>query len=134
MKAEIEKALFEHVLALILAPSLPIQFPNLTFPQPDNGRWLEIVHLPNDVLDTLWDTENPGVHRGLLRILVHYSSDIGTVVVANIIDRICAHFAKGTTLESDGVRVRVTSQPSNASWVRTKDETFMPVTVSYQTI
>ncbi len=134
MKTQIETALFEAVEALSAAnPTLLFQYPNLTFNQPDNGNFIEVVHTPNTTENTVLDNDDPGLNQGFLRLLVHYPKNIGTIIPQTIVDIILAWFAKGTILRNGGISVKVYRPPWSNGAVTTDDERFIPVIIPYQT-
>lgn len=98
---DVLKALQASVIAAVAGttfPTLPIMFINVTFNKPDNGKWLELVHLPNNGTDQTWGDEKN--YRGIFRFILHWPNDgSGTTVPMKIIDSMCAYYKKSNRID-----------------------------------
>ena len=133
MKTEIETALFDAVLAFQSdVYGNAISFPNVSFDQPEDGNFIEVIHAPNTTTNQVWDDGEAGFNQGFLRLLVHYPRNIGTVVPQQTVDQILNYFPKGTKLPNGGITVKVYRPPWSNGAVVMDDERFIPVIIPYQ--
>lgn len=57
-------------IATTTIPTIPVKFLNVAFNVPDDGKWIEPIHIPNNPPDTTWGDEQ--VYRGIYRIILHW--------------------------------------------------------------
>ncbi|HEV7253877.1 MAG TPA: DUF4128 domain-containing protein [Mesorhizobium sp.] len=130
-EAAIPDALFRHLDTLTLSPALPIAWPGKPF-TPPAGAYLELTFLPNTNRNLFLGNSDPTQHVGLLQVTVVGAPKEQVVALNDIAGRIVAHFAKGTTVEKDGVRVRITAKPSVAPPLLDDGRKRVPVSIPYQ--
>lgn len=75
---DVIKALQESIIQVVASstkPQFPIKFINVTFNKPDDDKWLELIHIPNNPSDTCWGDEK--VYRGIFRFILHWPNNGG---------------------------------------------------------
>lgn len=131
--ATILAALLDHLGALSFTPALQIAMPGIDFPaagqaKPDN--YLQATFLPNDTTNTELGAGQEQ-HRGILQVSVYWRKGVGHIKPLEAADRIINHFAKGTTLHKDGLKIVIDRKPFAASPLQETDRVQVPVTVRY---
>lgn len=135
VEANIFRALMEHLMTLVFTPALPIAAPNVVFPpagqtKPDN--YLSVTFLPNRT-DTLSIGNGHQRHQGILQVSVFWKSGNGIVKPLDVADRIIKHFAKGTVLEGQGLKVKIGRKPWAAPPLQDAAYIQVPVSIEYVT-
>jgi hypothetical protein len=117
----------------LMTPALPIALPGIPFPaggaiKPDS--YLQATFVPNR---TVTRTVGPGrqQHIGIIQISVWEKAGRGQVKPLETAGRIISHFAKGTSLEGQGVRVKIDRKPWAAPPLQDAAYVQVPVTVEY---
>lgn len=132
---EIELALLDRVDTIVLTPVLSVAYPDVTFTPPNDNKYLEIIHIPNDVDNYAWDNEDAEIYKGLLNINIHWSGNVGNVPVKNIADNIINnYFSKGTILTQGSTKVHIYKKPSVSAPIKNGAYRFVTVKISYQTM
>lgn len=127
--AALQKATTAAVLASNM-PTLPVKYLGRVFPIPSDGRYLEIVHIPNNVNGEFWDSGK--TYRGLFRLLLHWQiDDAGAYQPLEILASITSYFPVGAVFQNDGVSVKVYQEPDLTGVIEAAPETLYPVTIRY---
>jgi hypothetical protein len=109
-------------------PTLPIKFINVNFDKPDNGKWLELVHIPNSPPDQYWGDEQ--VWRGIFRLILHWPNDGGgSYSAAALLDSIIAYYKKSNRI---GDTLQLINKPKLTSMIDQEIELLLPVSLEYQ--
>lgn len=88
-------------------PGLPIAFIDVNFDPPENGKYLELVHVPNNGENETWGEEK--TYRGMFRLILHWPKDGGgTLAPMDILASISAYFTKDRELGA----LRITNPPN----------------------
>ena len=128
---QIISALQQSVTAAVAAsmtPALPVAYIDVNFTQPDDGKWIEIVHFPNNRQGDFWGDEKN--HRGIMRLVLHWPNNgAGIYSPLSVLGSIAAYFTKGRLLPLSGLKVYET--PDFTGAVRNGDETLYPVSIWY---
>lgn len=114
------------------APDLPVRYLTGTdgtadgFDIPDDQRWIELVHIPNNRTgDFLGQEQN---YRGILRIILHWpNTPTGVYAPLDLLGSITRYFEKGRTLSG----VQVYLHPRYDGAIDDKDDVLYPVSVFY---
>lgn len=117
-----------------LNPALPISYPGVNFPPPGQTKpesYIEVTFLPNRTI-TRTVGEGHQQHQGILQATVIDRPGIGLVKPLDTADRIIQHFAKGTTLDGQGVRVKIGRKPWAAAPLQTAEAVRVPVSIEYR--
>lgn len=117
-------------VAASIMPTLPIKAIGRTFNPPNDGRYLEIVHIPNNVLNEFWGRSK--TYRGLHRLILHWGlDDAGAYPAIDVIASIADYFSKDATYTSGGVSVKITEEPDLTGVIEAPPELLFPVTIRY---
>lgn len=124
------QALQQKVIAAVAAstlPTLPIKFVDVSFKTPENQKWLEIVHIPNNPADSTWGNEE--IHRGIMRLVLHWPNNgAGAYKPLELIASILSSFNKE---EKIGGLLQILNKPKSMSTVQNGSENWYPATVEY---
>jgi len=73
----------------------PVKFPSITFVPPDDQKYLEVVHIPNNSsAPTYWGSERN--YAGLVRLVLHWPNEnAGAYGPMDVAKSIAAYFQKG---------------------------------------
>lgn len=132
-----EAAIFDALMARMAAfshsPAIEIAYPGLSFTPSDGEPYLEVTHLPNNTAPLAVASDGVQQHQGLLQVSVMWPSDgvTGHMPALELADAVSTHFAKGTDLYSNGVKVRIPTRPSIASPLQEPDRVRLPITIEY---
>lgn len=113
-----------------IVSTLPIKMIGRTFEIPDDNRYLEVIHIPNNSLNSYWGNEK--TYRGLFRLILHWGiDDEGAYAAMNAIGSISSFFTKDKLFEKDGISVRIYEKPDLTSVIEQPPELLYPVTIRY---
>lgn len=126
------RALQQGVTAAVAAsgtPTLPVAYIDRAFVEPDDSKWLEVVHIPNNRIGDFWGSEKN--YRGLLRLVLHWpKGDFGPYAPLEMMQSICAYFTKGLDLSG----VQIYALPDYVGAIREDDEILYPVSIRYTSL
>lgn len=126
-------SLLDRLIALQFSPALAIAFPDIQFPasgQTKPSDYLAVTFLPNVTGD--YDiADGSQQHRGILQVSVFYQSGTGLIKPLDIAGEIITHFAKGTTLFKDGLKIVIDRKPYSSPPIQDTDRMQIPVSISY---
>lgn len=131
--AIILSALLDRLGSLAFTPALQIAHPGLDFPaagqtKPDN--YLAAFFFPNRTTNSEIGSGQEQ-HLGILQVSVFWEKGVGHIKPLETAAAIIDHFAKGTTLHKDGLKVVIDRKPYASSIIEETDRVQVPVTVSY---
>lgn len=126
-------AMLAHLEQLTFSPALQIAMPGIDFPasgqtKPDN--YLSVFFMPNETTNSELGAGQEQ-HRGMIQVSVFWKKGVGHIKPMEAADKIIAHFAKGTTLYSGGLKIIIDRKPYAASPLQETDRVQVPVTVRY---
>lgn len=127
---DIIDALQKGVTAAVAASNntaLPVKYLEVNFDKPDDGKWLEIVWIPNNDQGATWgDKVN---YRGLLRLILHWPNNSGGIYAPlTLLGSVADYFHKGRLLS--GVQIYEKADFTGA--LPEGNETLYPVSIRYQ--
>lgn len=129
-EATIIRALQRGVTAAVAAstsPTLSVKYLDVAHTKPDSGKWLEVVHIPNNRMGDFWGGEQN--YQGMLRLVLHWPNDgTGIYVPVTLLASITGYFFKGRVLSG----VQVSDIPDYMGAEREGDETLYPASVRYR--
>lgn len=129
-EALILEALQQGVTDAVLAsiePQLPVSYVEVTFNTPDDNKWLEIVHFPNNMQGDFWGNEKN--HRGILRLILHWPNNGGGPYgPLQLLGSISDYFWTGRVLSG----VKVYSRADFTGIVQDGDDSMYPVSIRYE--
>lgn len=112
-------------------PALPIKYLGRTFTIPNDQKYLEIVHLPNNRLGDFWGAQK--YYRGTMRLVLHYpNDDAGVYTPIDLIEQIGSFFTKDKTLRSGQAVVKIYENPDCSGPIEGGTETLYVVSIWYQ--
>lgn len=133
VEREIIEALQKATTAAVAAstrPTLPVKYLGITFEIPNDHKYLEIVHIPNNVDNEFWGSEK--TYRGLFRLLLHWPIDgAGVYPPTSLMKSISSHFTKGSRFTAGGVSVKIYEEPDLTGMIEQPPELLFPVTIRY---
>lgn len=127
---QILKAL--QTAALAAAGALPIKMIGRVFTPPQDGKYLEIVYIPNNIQGEFWGDGK--TYRGMLRLILHWPvDDAGAYGPMQTIGAISDYFAKGRLfmVGISAKRVKIQDHPDFTGALEGAPITLYPVTVRY---
>jgi len=111
-------------------PGLPISYVGVSFNPPNDSKYLEIVHIPNDPSDVYWS--NKQVYQGILRVILHWpKTGSGPYPATDLLSSIVNQFQKGTRLAND---IQIYQRPKILSSLAQSNEILYPASISYKSL
>ncbi|AHJ10710.1 hypothetical protein P106B_27 [Rhizobium phage vB_RglS_P106B] len=134
VEREILEALQKGVTAAVAAsilPTLPVRYKGRIFGIPNDGKYLEIVHIPNNINGEFWNTGK--TYRGLFRLILHWPvDDAGAYAPLDVIASIASHFSIGAVFQKNSVQVKVYQEPDLTGVIESAPDQLFPVTIRYE--
>jgi hypothetical protein len=137
---EILETLQKGIIAAVEASDMPtphagrIQMVGLTFEPPADGKYLEVVFIPNNGDDQHWGDEKN--YRGMLRLILHWPIDTqGPYPPMRVLKSVCAYFAKDEPLRlPDNLAsvVQISNTPNSLAPLAQGGEALYPASLRYQ--
>ena len=113
-----------------ITPALPIKYLGRTFDIPNNGRYLEVVYIPNNVNNEFWG--NGKTYRGLYRLILHWGlDDAGAYPPMRALSSICDGFVKGSVFQNGAVSVTIYDEPDLTTVSESAPEMLFLASVRY---
>jgi hypothetical protein len=139
VEANIMSALLDHLDTLVFSPALEIARPGIKYPAdgpdgkelPKPPNYLRASFIPNRT-ETLSVGKGKQMHQGILQVSVYWKVGAGYVKPLDVADRIIRHFAKGTRLVFNDVKVKVDRKPWVSGPLQEPDRVQFPVTIPYR--
>lgn len=132
---QILKALQTAVLAALAAsptPALPVKMLGRVFPTPNDGKYLEVVYIPNNIQGEFWGDGK--TYRGMLRLILHWPvDDAGAYGPMQTIGQLTDYFKKGTHFQvgAGPLTVKVQDHPDFMGILEGSPVTMYPTSVRY---
>lgn len=127
---EIISTLQQAVTAAVAASAdsdFPVSYIDVDFNIPEDRKWLEVIHIPNNRLGDYWGNEKN--YRGILRLVLHWPNNGGGIYTPlTLLGSITDYFEKNRQLT--GVKISEIANFTGA--VREGDEVLYPVSIWYQ--
>lgn len=122
------------VIAAVAAcsvPGLPVKFLGRAFDPPNDGKWLELVHIPNNRTNDAWGQER--TYRGFVRLILHWPIiDSGVYVPHDLVSEIAGYFSKSRVLWNGSDAIKITENPLSDGNLTSDRETLFIYTIEYQ--
>lgn len=126
-------ALKARAQALVLSPVLPVAWPNESFAKPTGG-YLRVTHISNVNRRLFLGSSGPHQRLGLLQIDVFGKKNENVTVAVELAGKVAQHFACGTEMWRDGLRVSVAKAPDVGQPIEGDTHVQVPVTIAYECI
>lgn len=108
-------------------PTLPIAFVDVTFDKPNDGKYVEIVHMPNNPDGQYWGDERNA--RGVMRLILHWPKNgQGSYDPLDLLKSVGDHFTKELWLNG----IQLTDTPKFTGSLATDTEILYPCSLRYQ--
>lgn len=128
--AAIIDALLTKLKAMTLSPSLDLSNPEIPYTPVAGQEYLEVQVFINE-------TATPYVgggkfwYLGILQVTVVYPRFAGIVSAIELADEVIDYFGKGTTIDGEGVRIKINRQPWHGSPRSEDDWLRVPISIPY---
>lgn len=137
IESKILTALQKGVMAAVAAsstPALPVKYVGRAQKAPNDGKWLELIFIPNNIENEFWDSGK--TYRGILRMILHWPmNDAGAYLSMEVLQSIVAGLSKGTVLKDDPssptVNVKITDNPNLLNVLEEPPELLLPASIRY---
>lgn len=117
-------------IAASIKPTMKWRPVGRTAEMPADDIWLEIVHIPNNILNECWGSER--TYRGIFRLLFHAPlKDEGAYPALDVVSSVSSYFTKDRVFSSDGVSVRIYEEPDLSGVIEAAPEVIYPVSCRY---
>lgn len=124
---EILEALQKAVLAA--AGTIPIKYVGRNFTPPNDGKWWEVIYVPNSLDDSAIGSSQ--TYQGILRLILHWpQDDSGAYSMLDEVRRMASFFEKGSVFGTV-VNVRITNHPKLLSLIEQPPEMLAGVSIRY---
>lgn len=111
-------------------PTLPVKYLGTIFTPPNDQKWLEVVHIPNNPSNMNWGGEENW--RGLMRLILHWPVDgKGAYAPHDLLASIAGYFSKDRTLWNGPNGVKITENPVSTGMVATDRDCLYISTIEY---
>lgn len=125
------RALQQGTIAAVAAsttPALPVKYLEVDadWQEPDDGKWLELVWIPNNRTNDFWSKAKN--YQGLFRLVLHWPNNGGGVYAPlSVIGSIADWFDQGKMLSG----VQIVELPNFTGAIAQPSETLYPVSIRY---
>jgi len=111
-------------------PTTPVKYLGRVFAAPNDGIWLEVVHIPNNPNNMSWGgSEN---WRGIMRLILHWPlDDSGAYAPHDLLASISGYFSKDGVLWNGADAVKITENPISSGVIVTDRDQLYVATVEY---
>jgi hypothetical protein len=126
------EALQKAVTEAATLVSLDVKYVARNITLPANGRYLEIVHIPNNIENENWDDSR--TYRGIMRLILHWKmDDRGAYEALDKLKTISEYFIKGLKLTDplNQVVVTITDNANVSDIIEKPPELLIPLTIRY---
>lgn len=120
------QAAVRDAVAQSIQPTLPVSYVEVKFTKPNDGKWLEIIYIPNNIVGGYWDDGKD--YRGLLRLVLHWPTNDGPYRPLDLLGSIGGYFTNGLLLSG----VQIYGIANLTGIVQEEGETLYPVSIRYQ--
>jgi len=130
----IEKEILQSLQTAVISavatstmPTLPIAFVDVAFDPPNDGKYLEVIHISNNPIDPTWGNEEH--HRGIMRLILHWPNNgAGAYTPLMLLASICSRFNKDTRIAG---LVTILNKPKAMSKIANGQENLYPASMEY---
>lgn len=130
-----ESAIIEALQTAIIAAvgnSPALKCINRNFDPPSDGKWWEIVHIPNNVENELW--ADGKTFQGIMRLILHWpQDDSGAYRAVNEAQRVANQLKKGNVYADANnlVVVKIQDHPNLTGSIEQSPSFMLPLTLRY---
>lgn len=112
--------------------SPPVKYVNRNFNPPSDGKWWEVVYIPNNIEGEFWNEGK--TYRGVMRLILHWpQNDQGAYAMLDEVARVSNKIVKGTIYQDAGnnAYVRIIDHPNVSGVIEQPPENIAPLTIRY---
>lgn len=126
---DIIKALQSKIVSVV-NNVLPVKYLNINFQIPDDGKWWEVVYIPNNVENEFWGKEK--TYQGILRLVLHWpQNNEGIYKALEEMTRVAEGFDKGEILNFNDISLKIYETPSTTGILEEAPNLIIPLTIKY---
>lgn len=132
MEQYVLEALQKAVISATAITGLPVKYVGRIFDIPSDGKWIEVIYIPNNIENQYWDDSK--TYRGIMRLILHYPmDDTGVYSILNVAQQISDGLSKGSKFSDIGnnVVVKISEVPNIQSILEEAPELLVPISVRY---
>jgi hypothetical protein len=134
IQTDISQALYQAVYDAVLSSTIinfPIKYPGRTLNPPNDNKYIEVVHISNNLENECWDSSR--TFQGILRILLHWKNDdAGDIPAKLYLSEIAGYFSKGKILRFGLASVLIYDNPNDSSAIENGQDCIFPLSVMYR--
>ena len=113
-------------------PAFPIKYIGKIFNPPDDGKYIEIVYIPNNINGEFWSSGK--TYRGLFRLILHWGLfEQGAYEPLRFFASVTQYFSIGEVFQYSGVSVKITAEPDLTGVIENAPDLMYPLTIRYET-
>lgn len=123
----------QSAVVTAVGASPPVKYVNRNMNPPSDGKWWEVVYLPNNIEGEFWGNEK--TFRGVIRLVLHWpQDDKGAYAMFDEAQRVADKFVKGSLLQDPDkkVTVKITETVNVGGIIEQPPENILALTVRYQ--
>lgn len=127
----ITKAL-QTAVKVAVGSTYPVKYMNRNMNPPSNGKWWEIVQVPNNRTDEFWSEGK--TYQGVMRLILHWpQNNEGAYEAQKEVARVANSFAKGTGFSDpeNVVTVKIQDHPNTMGVIEEAPSLILPLTIRY---
>lgn len=121
-----------EAVAASSTPDLPISYVgvnNENIP-PQDQKYLEIVHIPNNPADRYWGEDDKQVYQGLMRLILHWPKNgAGAYTPMDALASISDYFQKD---KKYGDHIQIYEKPKFLGTIAEQSEMLYPTSIRYR--
>jgi len=111
----------------------PVKYVNRNMNPPSNGKWWEVVYLPNNIEGEFWGDSK--TFRGVMRLVLHWpQDDRGAYAMYDEAQRVADKFTKGSLHQDPdkNVTVKIIETVNVGGVIEQLSENILALTIRYQ--
>jgi hypothetical protein len=112
--------------------SPPVKYLGRNMNPPTDGKWWEVVYIPNNITNQFWDEGK--TYRGALRLVLHWpQDDRGVYGPLDEVARVSDKIVKGAIYTDIGSNafIRIIEHPDTSGVIEQPPENIMSLTIRY---
>ena len=122
----------QKAVTVAVGQQMPVKYMNTNINPPSDGKWWEVVYIPNNVTNEFWSEGK--TYQGVLRLILHWPQDNkGAYDAMTEVSRVANSFQKGNvfTDPSNLVQVRIQDHANANGVIEEPPSLILPLTIRY---
>lgn len=129
-----ERYVLEALQKAVIAAnaSVSVKYVGRTMATPSNGKWLEVVYIPNNLGREFWSEGK--TYQGIMRLILHWPmNDEGPYSALDVLKAVADKFPLGSNFNDTGnnVIVRIVDHPNVSNVLEEPPNLLIPLTIKY---